>query len=131
MGRGGVTKDREDGPDRKCIVTGEVQPKFGLIRFVVGPGDVIYPDISGKLPGRGVYVAADRDTLETAVSKKLFSHIPDDFIKISESGISKINSIKELKEVGYNGFLIGEIFMKNRNPSAEASNFINSLKKTS
>ena len=73
MGRGGVTKDREDGPDRKCIVTGEVQPKFGLIRFVVGPEDVIYPDISDKLPGRGVYVAADRDTLEVAVSKKLFS----------------------------------------------------------
>lgn len=77
MGRGGVTKDREDGPDRKCIVTGEVQPKFGLIRFVVGPEDVIYPDISDKLPGRGVYVAADRDTLEMAVSKNCFHAEPN------------------------------------------------------
>ena len=37
MGRGGQPKDRSDGPERKCIATGEVQPKHGLIRFVVGP----------------------------------------------------------------------------------------------
>ena len=96
MGRGGVTKDREDGPDRKCIVTGEVQPKFGLIRFVVGPEDVIYPDISGKLPGRGVYVAADRDALEMAVSKKLFSRgakqqviIPEDLVDEVEKQLAR------------------------------------------
>ena len=68
-------------------------------------------------------------TTSLDVSKKLISHIPDNFIKISESGISRINSINELKEVGYNGFLIGEMFMKNQNPSEEACNFINSLKK--
>lgn len=73
MSRGGASKDREDGPDRKCIATGEVQPKFGLIRFVAGPEGQIVPDINGKLPGRGVYVAADRAALEKAVSKKLFS----------------------------------------------------------
>ena len=73
MSRGGVSKDRSDGPERKCIATGEVQPKYGLIRFVVGPDDQIVPDIAGKLPGRGIYVAADRAALETAVSKKLFS----------------------------------------------------------
>ena len=60
MGRGGVPKDREDGPDRKCIATGDVQPKHGLVRFVVGPDDHVVPDILGKLPGRGIYVAADR-----------------------------------------------------------------------
>ncbi|MEX0339448.1 MAG: DUF448 domain-containing protein, partial [Arenibacterium sp.] len=37
MGRGGVSKDRQDGPERKCIATGEVSPKSGLIRFVAGP----------------------------------------------------------------------------------------------
>ena len=36
MTRGGKTKHRDDGPERKCIATGEVQPKHGLIRFVVG-----------------------------------------------------------------------------------------------
>ena len=69
MGRGGRTKDREDGPERKCIVTGEVQPKFGLIRFVVGPDAQIVPDILGKLPGRGIYVAADHAALTKAAGK--------------------------------------------------------------
>ncbi len=64
---------REDGPERKCIATGEVQPKYGLIRFVVGPDGQVVPDIAGKLPGRGIYVSADRAALETAVKKKLFS----------------------------------------------------------
>ena len=73
MARGGATKDREDGPERKCIATGEVQPKYGLVRFVVGPDMQIFPDIAGKLPGRGIYVAADRDAIQKAVTKKLFS----------------------------------------------------------
>lgn len=73
MSRGGVSRDRKDDPDRKCIATGEVQPKFGLIRFVAGPDGQVVPDILGKLPGRGVYVAADRAALEKAVSKKLFA----------------------------------------------------------
>ena len=73
MGRGGVQKDRAEGPERKCIATGEIQPKYGLIRFVVGPDGQVFPDVAAKLPGRGVYVAADRAALDKAVSKKLFS----------------------------------------------------------
>jgi len=73
MSRAGASKDRQDGPERKCIATGEVQPKYGLIRFVVGPDGQVVPDILGKLPGRGVYVAADRAALDKAVAKKLFA----------------------------------------------------------
>ena len=73
MSRGGASKDRGDGPERKCIATGEVQPKGGLIRFVAGPDGQVVPDILGKLPGRGVYVAAKRSALEKAVAKKLFA----------------------------------------------------------
>lgn len=87
MGRGGASRDQGEGPDRKCIATGEVQPKFGLIRFVAGPDGQLVPDVLGKLPGRGVYVAADRTALETAVKKKLFARslkqqvtVPDGFI---------------------------------------------------
>ncbi|MEO1641341.1 MAG: RNA-binding protein [Pseudomonadota bacterium] len=65
MARGGQIKER-DAAERKCIVTGEVQPKAGLIRFVVGPDAQVVPDILGKLPGRGMYVTADRPTLEAA-----------------------------------------------------------------
>lgn len=72
MTRGGQKKTREDGPERKCIVTGETQPKTGLIRFVVGPDQQIVPDVLGKLPGRGMYVTATRDALDAA-SKGQFS----------------------------------------------------------
>lgn len=73
MSRGGVSKTRGDGPERRCIATGDVQPRSGLIRFVLDPDGVVVPDLLGKLPGRGVYVAADRAALETTVKKGLFS----------------------------------------------------------
>ncbi|PVA07695.1 RNA-binding protein [Thalassorhabdomicrobium marinisediminis] len=65
MGRGGRTKDR-DVSERRCIVTGEVAPKAGLIRFVVGPDNSVVPDVLEKLPGRGMWVTADRAVLEKA-----------------------------------------------------------------
>lgn len=65
MTRGGH-KDENDDVERKCIVNGEVQPKAGLIRFVIGPDNQVVPDILGKLPGRGIYVTADRAILEQA-----------------------------------------------------------------
>lgn len=62
-----------DGPERRCIVTGESGPRGGLIRFVVGPEGDVVPDIAGKLPGRGIWVSAERGALETAVRKRLFA----------------------------------------------------------
>ncbi len=64
-------------------------------------------------------------SLET--SKSLSTLIPDDFIKVSESGISNVAAIKELKTYGYQGFLIGENFMKTDNPGESATHFINQL----
>ena len=66
MSRGGADKDRSEGPERRCLVTGEVQPKAGLVRFVVGPEGQVVPDVLGKLPGRGMWVTATRATLEAA-----------------------------------------------------------------
>ncbi|GGL55553.1 RNA-binding protein [Wenxinia marina] len=65
MTRGGRQKDRETS-ERRCIVTGETQPKEGLVRFVVGPDNEVVPDILEKLPGRGMWVTADRDALDKA-----------------------------------------------------------------
>ena len=59
--------------ERRDIVTGEVMAEDGLIRFVVGPGGVVTPDLARKLPGRGMWVAADRASVETAARKGLFS----------------------------------------------------------
>jgi predicted RNA-binding protein YlxR (DUF448 family) len=66
MSRGGQEKDRGADPERRCIVTGEVQPKQGLIRFVVGPDGTVVPDIMEKLPGRGMWVTADKAVLAKA-----------------------------------------------------------------
>ncbi|WP_197917714.1 RNA-binding protein [Thiosulfatihalobacter marinus] len=73
MGRGGRPNDRSGEPERKCIVTGEVAPRVELVRFVVGPDDQIVPDIFGKLPGRGIWIRADRDAIAKAAHKGLFS----------------------------------------------------------
>ena len=64
-------------------------------------------------------------SLET--SKALSKLIPNDFVKVSESGISSVKSIKELQPFGYQGFLIGENFMKTDNPGVNASQFIKEL----
>jgi hypothetical protein len=61
------------GPLRRCIVTREVLPKESLIRFVVGPAGDAVPDIAGKLPGRGLWVKAERSVLASAVAKNLFA----------------------------------------------------------
>lgn len=60
-------------------------------------------------------------------SKSLSALIPDDFVKVSESGISSVKAIKELQPYGYQGFLIGENFMKTDNPGKNASQFIKQL----
>ena len=65
-------------------------------------------------------------SLET--SKQLSALIPDDFVKISESGISNIEAIKVLQPYGYKGFLIGENFMKTDNAGESAAQFIKELK---
>lgn len=64
-------------------------------------------------------------SLET--SKELIKRIPDEFVKISESGISSIEAIKELQPHGFEGFLIGENFMKTEDPGESARKFIKSL----
>lgn len=60
-------------------------------------------------------------------SKKLASEIPNDFVKVSESGISSVEAINELKLYGYKGFLIGENFMKTDNAGKSAKEFISKL----
>ena len=64
-------------------------------------------------------------SLET--SKQLSNLIPNDFVKVSESGISSIQAIKTLQPYGYKGFLIGENFMKTNNAGESAKQFIKTL----
>jgi predicted RNA-binding protein YlxR (DUF448 family) len=59
--------------ERRDIVSGEVMPEERLIRFVADPAGTVVPDLACKLPGRGVWVAADRASVDTAARKGLFS----------------------------------------------------------
>ena len=96
MSRGGKRKDRVDGPERKCIATGEVQPSSGLVRFVVSPDNMVVPDVTGKLPGRGMWVTSTRDAIGSAVDKGLFARtarakvtVPDGLGDMVEAGVTR------------------------------------------
>ncbi len=67
-----IEADGETGVERRCLVTGEVLPKAGLVRFVVSPDGEVVPDIAERLPGRGLWLTAQRDIVTAAVAKRLF-----------------------------------------------------------
>jgi uncharacterized protein len=65
-------RSRGAGAERFCVATRTVKPVDELIRFVVGPDGVV-ADVKRKLPGRGLWITADRTTLKDAITKKLFA----------------------------------------------------------
>lgn len=68
-------------------------------------------------------------TFEVSIenSIRLSEKIPSDFVKISESGINMVEKVKDLKKYGFEGFLIGEHFMKTENPGKALKDFITKL----
>ncbi len=58
---------------RRCIATRESLPRERLVRFVVGPDQVVVPDVAGKLPGRGLWLSASRDIVSRACAGNLFA----------------------------------------------------------
>lgn len=67
--------------------------------------------------------------IDLNISKTLSEKIPEEFVKISESGITEPAAIRELKKFGYQGFLIGGNFMTNEDPGKSAADFIQRLNK--
>ncbi len=57
---------------RQCAVTRAERPTSDMIRFGVGPDMTIVPDISGKLPGRGIWVEATRTAVAEAAKRNVF-----------------------------------------------------------
>ncbi|MFD0976298.1 indole-3-glycerol phosphate synthase TrpC [Salinimicrobium gaetbulicola] len=84
------------------------------------------------MPGIDMIGVNNRDlkTFEVDLenSKKLAANIPDEFVKISESGINDTAAIKDLQKYGFQGFLIGGNFMATNDPGKSATDFINELK---
>lgn len=63
------------GRMRRCVAARTSRPAEGMIRFVLGPDAALVPDIGGRLPGRGMWVSADRQVLATALGKNQFAKV--------------------------------------------------------
>ena len=92
MPRGGKPKNHSE-PERRCIATGEVQPKRGLIRFGISPDGQIVPDILEKLPGRGIWVASERSALDEATKKGLFARSAKQAVTLSDTLIDDVETL--------------------------------------
>lgn len=92
MSRGGRDKTKE-GPERKCIATGQVQDPSGMIRFVVGPEGQTVPDIHGKLPGRGMWVTSTKEALEMAIKRNAFSRSAKQQVSTPDSLFEQVDKL--------------------------------------
>lgn len=84
----------ESGPVRRCIVTRERLPKERMIRFVIGPDRAVVPDPAARLPGRGMWLSAARDVLETARLRGAFARaargpvtVPPDLLEMLQAAL--------------------------------------------
>lgn len=81
--------------ERRCLVTGRTLPRAQLIRFVAGPDGAIVYDLGEKLPGRGLWVMADRDALARADARAFARArrgavtVPDDLLAQVEAGLRR------------------------------------------
>ncbi|RYE23797.1 MAG: indole-3-glycerol-phosphate synthase TrpC, partial [Sphingobacteriaceae bacterium] len=66
-------------------------------------------------------------TVSVDTSFSLIKSIPEEFLKVSESAISNPETIRQLKEAGFNGFLIGENFMKEADPGMAMKEFVGKI----
>lgn len=64
---------------------------------------------------------------DVETSFRLAERLPKDAVKVSESGISNSDTVKELRAAGFRGFLIGETFMKTPDPGVALNEFISRL----
>ena len=58
-----------DGPERKCILSGEHASRDALVRLAISPDGDVLPDVLARAPGRGAWIGVDRAELENALEK--------------------------------------------------------------
>ncbi len=78
-------------PRRRDIVSRESGDRSRMLRFVVDPERRVVPDLAARLPGRGIWVQADRESLALAVKRRLFDRqagfpvqVPGDLVGLVE-----------------------------------------------
>ncbi|WP_408590108.1 DUF448 domain-containing protein [Novosphingobium sp.] len=57
-----------DGPERKCILSGEHASRDSLVRLAISPDGLVLPDVLARAPGRGAWIGVSREALEKALS---------------------------------------------------------------
>lgn len=67
------TPHRAAPAQRRCLVTRTAGTSDHLIRFVLDPDHRVVPDLDERLPGRGMWLSADRDVVNKAVAGRLFA----------------------------------------------------------
>lgn len=73
-----------------CAVTGETLPERDMIRFVITPDNVVMADLLEKLPGKAIFIKADRGTLQKALWRNTFTSIARDTVSVPEDLIASI-----------------------------------------
>ena len=99
-------RDRPARPaagNRRCIVSGASAPRDALLRFVVGPGGSLVPDLSETLPGRGLWVTAERAALTTAIERGLFARAARRPIAVAPDMIDEIERQMTARALGLLG----------------------------
>jgi len=136
-----IVEAKSIGADAILLISAILDPKqakqlasfahsLGLeVLFEVHSAEELHPQLFSDVDLIGVN-NRDLKTFEVSldVSRKLISKIPKETVKISESGISSVEAIDELRAIGFDGFLMGENFMKNSKPEDAAKEFIGKLK---
>jgi len=102
-------RHRDSIPERQCVVTRERRRQTEMVRFALSPDGIVTPDVAGKLPGRGVWVLADRETLDVAIKTKAFSRgfktqatAPDGLVELTIQLLTKrcLDSLSLAKKAG-------------------------------
>lgn len=82
--------------ERRCALSKEVKSNHELIRFVANGDGEIFPDVSARAPGRGVWLSSDLQTLQEAIKTNAFSRSLKHAVKASDGLVE--NTIEQLKQ---------------------------------
>jgi predicted RNA-binding protein YlxR (DUF448 family) len=89
--------------ERRCIVTGAIGAPDTLVRFVVGPDGAVVPDIDERLPGRGMWVTAEREVLARAVAKNVFAKAAAQKVTVDAALVGRVETLLVLRVIALLG----------------------------
>lgn len=85
----------ETGPLRRCLVTRESHAREAMLRFVAGPDDSLVFDVTATLPGRGMWLSAERGVVDMAVRRGVFSRAAGRRLAVPERLAGRVQGVLE------------------------------------